>query len=126
MKQANFQFKLITMSSCKNASYLKEVQEALQDNLFVENTKKCLHINDVNDDFEFNDGLLYFKGILYIPPRPTRLKIIQMHHNLLAARNFGYNNTMELIPRDFWQPQMWKFVKEFLQSCDTCARRKVQ
>ena len=102
MKQANFQFKLVTMSSCKNASYLKEVQEALQDNLFVENTKKCLHINDVNDDFEFNDGLLYFKGILYIPPRPTRLKIIQMHHNLLAARNFGYNNTMELIPRDFW------------------------
>jgi hypothetical protein len=81
--------------------------------------------NEINDEFEFKDRLLYFKGLLYICPRPTRFKIIQMCHNLPAAGHFGFNKTMELISRDFWWPQIWKLVKEFIQSCDTCARRKV-
>jgi hypothetical protein len=48
-----------------------------------------------------------------------------MRHDLPAARRFGFNKTMELISRDFWWSQMWKLVKEFMQPCDTCARRKI-
>jgi hypothetical protein len=48
------------MSSCKNASYFTEVQEALKDDPFVEKIKERLYINEVNDKFEFKDGLLYF------------------------------------------------------------------
>ena len=58
------------MSSSEDASYLKEVQEALQDDPFVENIRKRLRANEVNDEFEFKDGLLYLKGLLYIPLRP--------------------------------------------------------
>jgi hypothetical protein len=36
--------------------------------------------------------------------------------------HFGFNKTMELISRDFWWPKMWKLVKEYIQSCDTCSR----
>jgi hypothetical protein len=75
--------------------------------------------------FEFKDGLLYFKGLLYIPQRLTQFKIIQMHHDLSVAGHFDFNKTMELISQKFWLPQMWKLVKEFIQSCDTCAREKV-
>jgi hypothetical protein len=71
LKPANFQLKALVMSSGKDASYLKEVQEALQDDPFVENIRKSLRANEVNDEFEFNDGLLYFKGLLYIPLRLT-------------------------------------------------------
>ena len=60
--------------------------------------------------------------ILYIPPLPTWVKIIQMHHDLPTAWYFGFNKTMELISWDFWWLQMWKHVKEFIQSCNTCAR----
>jgi hypothetical protein len=35
LKPTNFQFKGLTMSFCEDASYLKEVQEALQDDPFV-------------------------------------------------------------------------------------------
>jgi hypothetical protein len=38
------------MSSGKNASYLKEVQEALQDDPFVENIRKQLLVNEFNDE----------------------------------------------------------------------------
>jgi hypothetical protein len=125
LKLANFQLKALAMSSGEDLSYLQEIQEALQDDPFVENIRKRLRTNEVNDEFEFKDGLLYFKGFLYIPPGPTRLKIIQMRHDLPTVGHFGFNKTMELISQDFWWPQMWKLVKEFIQSCDTCTRGKV-
>jgi hypothetical protein len=61
LKPTNFQFKALAISSCDDVLYLKEVQEALQGNLFVENIKKHLRFNEVNDRFEFKDGLFYFK-----------------------------------------------------------------
>jgi hypothetical protein len=48
----------------------KEVQEALKDDPFDENIKKYLCINEVDEEFEFDDELLYFKGLLYEPTRP--------------------------------------------------------
>jgi hypothetical protein len=114
LKPTNFQLKALAMSFGEDASYIKEVQEALQDDLFIENIKNRLRANEVNDEFEFKDGLLYFNGLLYIPPGPTRLKMIQMRHNLPVARHFGFNKTMKLISRDFWWPQMWKLVMEFI------------
>jgi hypothetical protein len=86
--------------------FLKEVQEAFYDDPFVENIKKHSRINEVNDDFKFRDGLLYFKGLLNILPGPIRLKIIQMCQDLPVVEQFGFNKTMELISRDFWWPQM--------------------
>jgi hypothetical protein len=102
LKQANFQLNALTMSSGEDASYLKEVQDTLKANPFVENIKKRLYINNVNDEFEFKDGLFYFKGLLYIPPGPIWFKIIQMQHDLLAVRYFGFKKTMELIFKDVW------------------------
>ena len=32
--------------------------------------------------------------------------------------------TLELISRSFWWQQPWKLVKEFVRTCDTCARAK--
>jgi hypothetical protein len=51
--------------------------------------------------------------------------MIQIRHDLFAAGHFGFNKTTELLSQDFWWRQMWKLVKEFIQSCDTCARGKV-
>ena len=31
---------------------------------------------------------------------------------------------MELVSRDFWWPQLWKFVKEYVLTCDICSRSK--
>jgi hypothetical protein len=31
---------------------------------------------------------------------------------------------MELISRDFWWPQMWKTVKDYVTTCDTYSRSK--
>jgi hypothetical protein len=74
--------------------------------------------------FEFKDGLLYREGLLYVPEGPARLKVLQARHDTPAAGHFGTNKTIELVSRDYWWPQLWKFVKDFVRTCDTCARSK--
>jgi hypothetical protein len=59
------------MSSYNDASYFMDVQEALKGDLFVEKIRERLRINEVTDEVEFKDGLLYFKELLYIPPGPS-------------------------------------------------------
>jgi hypothetical protein len=31
---------------------------------------------------------------------------------------------MNLMSQDYWWPQLWKYVKEFIGSCDVCVRAK--
>ena len=50
---------------------------------------------------------------------------VQSRHDFPSAGHFGFNKTMELISRDFWWPQMWKSVKEFVTTCDICSRSKI-
>ncbi len=53
-----------------------------------------------------------------------RLQVLQARHNTLVASHFGFNKTMELMSCDYWWSQFWKFVKEFVGSCDICACTK--
>lgn len=88
------------------------------------NNHKSLDSDDHLNNFQFKDGLLYFKDLLYVPAGFSRLQVIQARHDLPSAGHFGFNKTMELISRDFWWPQMWKLVKEFIKSCEICSRSK--
>ena len=81
--------------------------------------------DDTDPRFQFIDGLLYFQGLLYVPDGPCRLQVLQSRHDFPAAGHFGFNKTMELISRDFWWPQMWKIVKDYVTTCDTCSRSKI-
>ena len=76
-------------------------------------------------DFEFKNGLLFFEGLFYVPPGLVKLKVLQICHDLLIAGHFGVNKTIKLVFRDYWWPQLWKFVKEYIQSCDIYSRAKM-
>ena len=81
--------------------------------------------DDTDPRFQFRDGLLYYEGLLYVPEGPCRLRVLQSRHDFPSAGHFGFNKTMELISRDFWWPQMWKSVKEYVTTCDICSRSKI-
>jgi hypothetical protein len=49
---------------------------------------------------------------------------LQAHYDFPATGYFGINKTLELIFQDFWWLQIWKAVKEFVLSCDTCSKSK--
>jgi hypothetical protein len=74
--------------------------------------------------FKFCDGLLYHDGLLYILEGLVQLQLIQAKRDTLVVGYFGFNKTMELMFRDYWWPQLWKFMKEFVGSCDLCVHAK--
>ena len=103
-----------------DADFLDQVRTAtIEDSVALEIKKRA-----DDDKFKVEGDLLYFEERLYIPKGPTRLRVLQSRHDFPAAGHFGYNKTLELISRDFWWPQMWKDVKEFVLSCDICSRSK--
>lgn len=103
-----------------DADFLNQIRTAtIEDSVALEIKKRA-----DNDKFKMEGDLLYFEERLYIPKGPTRLRVLQSRHDFPAAGHFGYNKTLELISRDFWWPQMWKDVKEFVTSCDICSRSK--
>ncbi len=49
---------------------------------------------------------------------------LKQSYDVLSTRYFKVNKTIELISRNFWCSQMWKFVKEFVCIWRTCAWTK--
>jgi hypothetical protein len=82
------------------------------------------HFENNREKIKFMDDLLYFEECLYIPEGSTRLWVLQAQHDFPTIGHFGFNKTLEFISRDFWWPQTWKAVKEFVLFCDTCTRLK--
>jgi len=42
----------------------------------------------------------------------------------LVVGHFGFNKTMELMPQNYWWPQLSKYVKKFVGFCDVYAQTK--
>lgn len=53
-----------------------------------------------------------------------QLAITQARHDSPYAGHFGISKTFDLIQRQFWWPNMRKYVKDFVRSCDVCQRSK--
>jgi transposase InsO family protein len=74
-----------------------------------------------------SDGLLMFRGKIYVPKdRELRCCIIKQHHNTRIARHAGHFKTLELISRNYWWPQMSRYISTYVKTCDLCNRTKVQ
>jgi hypothetical protein len=110
-----------TMSTLVDSSFLDQIRVASTMDPLVLDIK---HFDNNREKFKFVDDVLYFEEHLYKPEGPTRLRVLQARHDFPVAGHFGFNKTLELISQDFWWLQMWKAVKEFVLSCDTCSRSK--
>ncbi|KAH7440877.1 hypothetical protein KP509_03G015000 [Ceratopteris richardii] len=80
-------------------------------------------VQEVNE-LQEKEGFIFYKNLLYVPPGKPMIQVLKQRHDNLEARHLGVNKTIELISRDFWWPQMWKEVKEYIQTYDSCNRCK--
>ena len=97
--------------------FAKEIQESLQ-TPSMGNKRKDL------DHFTIQDGLVFRDHLLYVPEGPCRSRVLRECHDDPLAGHFGVAKTLELISRGYWWPQPWKFVKEYIKTCEVCARSK--
>jgi hypothetical protein len=74
-----------------------------------------------------SDGLLMFRGKIYVPKdRDLRHRIVEQHHDTCIAGHAGCFKTLELVARNYWWPQMSHYIGIYVKHCDLCNRTKVQ
>ena len=56
--------------------------------------------------FNYHDGLLFFKKLLYVLNGFCRLRIVQNCHDIYTTGHFGSTKTLDLVQRSFWWPHM--------------------
>ena len=60
-----------------------------------------------------SDGLLLYKGLIYVPESTLRMDILRDHHDAPLAGHCGITRTIELITRNYWFPDL-AFIPRFL------------
>ena len=75
--------------------------------------------------FQVIHGLIFHidKGqrSLYLPTKELQFKMMDQLH---TQAHPGIQRTYDLIKRDFYWPNMWKDIKDYVQACDICQRWK--
>jgi hypothetical protein len=76
------------------------------------------------EDWTFNNGNLYYKHRLYVPPS-SRSPLLHSIHSLYLTGHLGCFRTKAIIERDFWWPGLSTFVNSFVARCAVCQQNKV-
>jgi len=71
-----------------------------------------------------DEGFLLYDNLIYVP-KSLRTRVLELHHDSVAAGHFGVNKTTELISRNFWWPKFHADVKNFVKTCEICCKSKV-
>lgn len=116
------QLRLQALIATPKTTLSDQIRQHLKNDPTAEEIRQQLRDND--SPFEEKEGLILRKQKIYLPSTPLRLKVLTERHDSPAAGHFGIHKTLELVSRDFWWPGWRKFVKDYVKSCDACARAK--
>jgi hypothetical protein len=81
-----------------DTTFFYQIREDLKKDLLaigiqgqLKNHPQVQNFSNDHAKFEFQDGLLYHDGLLYIVDGHVQLQVLQARHNALIANHFGFN-----------------------------------
>ena len=70
-------------------------------------------------------GYLYYGDRLYVPDLPElKAKLLESCHTSPVAGHPGCARTYEILDREYYWPQMIRFVQRWVANCHQCRRAK--
>ena len=108
---------------------IKKIKKARNKNKdivrIVEEIKKT-NIKELRGDkWRIEEDLVLKEGKIYmLKDGELRVEIIQLHHNVLAARYRGQWKTVELVTRNYWWPGVTKDIRRYVEECNLYQRMK--
>jgi len=91
----------------------------------VEEMKKAGVKELRGNKWKIEGDLVLKEGKVYVPKdEELRVEIIQLHHNVPAAGHGGRWETVELVTRNYWWPEVTRDVGKYVEGCDLCQRMK--
>ena len=77
------------------------------------------------NNWELKDGLIYYKNILFIPSNEELLtEIAKGCHDCKVAGHFGQEKSIELVTRNFYLEKLANWINDHIRSCDECQHNK--
>jgi len=77
------------------------------------------------DKWEEHDGLVLFRGKVYIPLNAQlRHDIVEAHHDTPVTGHLGQWKMTELVARNYWWPGMGRYITKYVKGCDLCNQTK--
>src|SRR6202522_1204988 len=78
-----------------------------------------------SSEWSRSQGLLYFRGKIYVPESADlRRRIVSLCHDTKIAGHCGRWKTLELVSRNYWWPQMSRYIGKYVSTCDMCLHIK--
>lgn len=85
--------------------------------------------SSIDKDTSLEDGLLYYKGRLFVPDDmfedvPIRTALIKEVHDQISAAHPGEKKTTDLLQQRYFWPKMQQSVQQYVRNCHECKRSK--
>jgi transposase InsO family protein len=79
------------------------------------------------EDWNLEDGLILYRGHIYVPKdNDLRKEIVKQYHEHAAVGHPGRLKTQEIVSREFWWPGMSQFIQSYVDGCATCQSTKIR
>ena len=103
-----------------------DAAEAIKGLLGEGPNKAKKHLEDWEVEEFKGKNILFYKGQNYIlNDGQLQHNIVQKYHDHLTAGHPGELQTFNVVKEHYWWPDLWVFVKNYVQGCRTCQQFKI-